>query len=219
MPPPYDLFQHVSNRRPLEAWNVAFERWVWENVCVGRMGWPDVLAGQWRCAMAKARAHSLPGALGKASEVLALAVQKDKGGAYPPVIVLVVLRAQAGRAVAAAAMRERNRVHAVDETAAVGQQRGHLTVAGVVRLAVERPADEEQWPGFAPALPAGPRAASVAEAGFEAEAAQHGVIENQGPVQVGDADEDVRKIAGLSGDLGVAHDMQNPARPNYRSAM
>lgn len=112
------------------------------------MGWPDVLAGQWRCAMAKARAHSLPGALGKASAVLALAVQKDKGGAYPPVIVLVVFRAQAGRAVAAAAMRERDGVRAVDEGAAVGQQRGHLAVAGVVWLAVERPADEEQWPGL-----------------------------------------------------------------------
>lgn len=219
MPPPCDLLQHVSNRRPLEAWNVAFERWGWENVCVGRMGWPGVQAGQWRCAMAKARVHSLPGALGKASAVLALAVQKDKGGAYPPVIVLVVFRAQAGRAVAAAAMRERDGVRAVDETAAVGQQRGHLAVAGIVWLAVERPADQEQWPGFALALPAGLRAASVAEAGLEAEAAQHGVVEDQGPVEVGDADEDVRKHGCLSGGLWDAHGVRCLAPSTYRSAM
>lgn len=77
---PLDLFAHVRAGGILEAWNVGFERWVWENVCVSRLGWPAMRPEQWRCAMAKARAHALPGALGEAGKVLALAVQKDKDG-------------------------------------------------------------------------------------------------------------------------------------------
>ena len=79
-PPPVDLMVYLHGGGVIEAWNVGFERWVWENVCVPRMGWVPVQPHQWRCAMAKARAHALPGALGKAAEVLALAVQKDKDG-------------------------------------------------------------------------------------------------------------------------------------------
>ena len=74
MPAPAELINHVLHDRPLEAWNVGFERWVWENVCVPRYGWPPAQPEQWRCAMAKARAHALPGALGKAGDVLAVAV-------------------------------------------------------------------------------------------------------------------------------------------------
>jgi DNA polymerase len=81
LPEPIDLLSHVERGGLLEAWNVGFERWVWENVCVPRMGWPDVEPEQWRCAMAKARAHALPGALEAAGRVLNLAIQKDKDGA------------------------------------------------------------------------------------------------------------------------------------------
>ena len=79
-PPPLDLFAHVMSGGCLEAWNAAFERWVWELVCVRRMGWPAVRPAQWRCAQAKARAFSLPPSLAKAGEVLALGVQKDAEG-------------------------------------------------------------------------------------------------------------------------------------------
>lgn len=78
--PPAALHAYIRTGGLLEAWNVGFERWVWENVCVPRYGWPPVHPSQWRCAMAKARAHALPGALDKAGEVLALAIQKDKDG-------------------------------------------------------------------------------------------------------------------------------------------
>lgn len=80
LPPPADLFDHVAARRPLEAWNVGFERWVWEHVCTPRYGWPPVDPDTWRCAMAKARAHALPGKLEKTGEVLGLETQKDSGG-------------------------------------------------------------------------------------------------------------------------------------------
>lgn len=80
MPPPTDLFEYLATGDVIEAWNVAFERWIWEHVCVPRMGWPAVHPRQWRCAAAKARAHALPGKLAKAGEVLALDVQKDKEG-------------------------------------------------------------------------------------------------------------------------------------------
>jgi DNA polymerase bacteriophage-type len=80
MPLPGDLLDHIAGGGLLEAWNVAFERWVWENVCVPKFGWPAVHPDQWRCAMAKARAHALPGGLEKAGEVLELDTQKDKDG-------------------------------------------------------------------------------------------------------------------------------------------
>lgn len=79
-PPPQELFDHVLTGKPLEAWNVGFERWIWEEVCERRMGWPAVQPHQWRCAMAKSRAHALPGKLEKAGEVLNLRVQKDDDG-------------------------------------------------------------------------------------------------------------------------------------------
>lgn len=78
-PPPADLFSHVQAGGLLEAWNVGFERWIWENVCQP-MGWPLVPAQQWRCAMAKARAHSMPGKLAEFGRVADLSVQKDADG-------------------------------------------------------------------------------------------------------------------------------------------
>lgn len=80
LPPPAALIAHVQAGGLLEAWNVGFERWIWENVCTPRYGWPAVNPDQWRCAMAKARAHALPGALGNAGSVLNLDVQKDADG-------------------------------------------------------------------------------------------------------------------------------------------
>lgn len=80
LPPPEALLAHVRAGKPLEAWNVGFERWIWELVCVPRMGWPPVAMNQWRCAMSTARAHALPGALAKAGEVLGAAVTKDARG-------------------------------------------------------------------------------------------------------------------------------------------
>lgn len=78
--PPVDLFLHIRSGGLIESWNVAFERWIWLEVCHKRMGWPELPTAQLRCAMAKARAYSLPGALGNTGAVLGLSIQKDKGG-------------------------------------------------------------------------------------------------------------------------------------------
>jgi DNA polymerase len=78
--PPVDLFEHVACGGLLEAWNSGFEYRIWNLVCRRRYGWPALPLEQLRCAMAKSRAWSLPGALGKAGQVLALQLQKDKDG-------------------------------------------------------------------------------------------------------------------------------------------
>ena len=79
-PPPYDLFDYIAAGGLLEAWNVGFERLIWDHVCVKKMGWPPMPRSQWRCAMAKARAHSLPGALANAANVLNTGAKKDAAG-------------------------------------------------------------------------------------------------------------------------------------------
>jgi DNA polymerase len=80
LPPPADLFAYLATGGTIEAWNVGFERWVWELHCVSRLGWPAVASHQWRCAMAKARAYCLPGKLAETGRVLGLETQKDAAG-------------------------------------------------------------------------------------------------------------------------------------------
>lgn len=81
MPAPRDLFDYLADPSHLiEAWNVGFERFIWGNVARRRYGWPELRIEQLRCAMAKSRAHGLPGKLGLAGQVLGLSVQKDKEG-------------------------------------------------------------------------------------------------------------------------------------------
>lgn len=79
-PPPADLLAHVSAGGLLEAWNSAFEWWIWNYCATGRHGFPPLPLEQLRCAMSKARASGLPGALDKAGRVLSLATQKDPAG-------------------------------------------------------------------------------------------------------------------------------------------
>lgn len=78
--PPLDLFRFIRDGGLIEAWKADFERHIWESVCVPRMGWPPIPRDQYRCAMAKARAHGLPGKLAKAGEVLNTLVRKDADG-------------------------------------------------------------------------------------------------------------------------------------------
>lgn len=80
LPLPLDLWAYIMGGGLLEAHNKGFEQWVWEHVLAPRMGWPRVQAGQWRCSMAKARAHTLPGGLDAIGEVLDLPVKKDPEG-------------------------------------------------------------------------------------------------------------------------------------------
>jgi DNA polymerase len=80
MPNPQPLLDYVAAGGLLEAWNSGFEWWVWNEVCVPRYGWPPLRLEQLRCAMAKSRAHALPGKLELAGDVLQLRTRKDKDG-------------------------------------------------------------------------------------------------------------------------------------------
>ena len=80
MPPPQPLLDFVARGGEVEGWNVAFEWWIWNEVCVRRYGWPPLAQEQTYDAMAKARAFALPGSLGSVSDVLALSRKKDPDG-------------------------------------------------------------------------------------------------------------------------------------------
>ncbi len=80
MPNPQPLFDHLAARRLVEAWNSGFEWWIWNYVCTRRYGWPTLPLEVLRCAMGKARAHSLPGKLELVGNVLNLEFKKDPDG-------------------------------------------------------------------------------------------------------------------------------------------
>lgn len=91
MPLPLDLIQHLAQfdasapssyeqRGLIETHNSMFEFRVATRVLHERWGWPAIDLRQMRCSMAKARAYSLPGALGNLAEVLRVPIGKDKGG-------------------------------------------------------------------------------------------------------------------------------------------
>ena len=80
MPPPTDLFDHIAAGGLIEAWHSSFEWHIWANVCAPRLGWPKLPYWQLRDAMAKARALSLPGALGNCAKVLQVSDQKIDDG-------------------------------------------------------------------------------------------------------------------------------------------
>lgn len=105
MPDPTDLFEHVAGwpgidiitgTNPnesdawlsydvpglLEGWRVGFELEVWNTFCVQKLGWPPLNPLQMRCAMAKSKQNSYPGALAEAGPAIHLPKQyyKDPEG-------------------------------------------------------------------------------------------------------------------------------------------
>lgn len=77
---PFDLFDYLSRGGLIEAHNSAFEERIWRFVCMRKYGFPPLNPDQLRCSMAKARAHSLPGALGNLTNVLQTKIRKDADG-------------------------------------------------------------------------------------------------------------------------------------------
>lgn len=79
--PPEELLAAVRDPEALVyAHNAAFERLIWRDVCVSRMGWPEIPDTAWRCSMAAALAMALPGSLDALSVGLHLTEKKDKAG-------------------------------------------------------------------------------------------------------------------------------------------
>lgn len=89
-PPPTRLFELMSLLPSSDlvihppsvaiAHNAFFERAIWINVCVARLGWPPMPDESWRCSAAQAAACSLPRALGEVGKALKLDVVKDEEG-------------------------------------------------------------------------------------------------------------------------------------------
>lgn len=81
--PPQDLFDAIADEFDdffIEAHNSFFELMIWINVCVKKMGWPELPLDRLRCSAAKAAAHTMPRALEDAAIAMRLTKQKDKRG-------------------------------------------------------------------------------------------------------------------------------------------
>lgn len=76
-----ELFDWIKEGKLVEAHNCWFERGIWTNICVPKLGWPEVGHRQWRCSAAKAAAHSLPRSLDGCTLALDLRTKKDVEGA------------------------------------------------------------------------------------------------------------------------------------------
>ena len=76
-----ELFAWIAEGKLVEAHNAWFERGIWTNICVPKLGWPEVGHRQWRCSAAKAAAHSLPRSLDGCTLALDLRTKKDVEGA------------------------------------------------------------------------------------------------------------------------------------------
>jgi DNA polymerase len=79
-PIPTALRDHIIFGGTLCAWNVGFERFIWQHVMVARHGWPPVPDAQWSCTMARGLYWGLPAGLDGAAKALNLPVAKDKAG-------------------------------------------------------------------------------------------------------------------------------------------
>lgn len=77
---PSRLLDYVDGGGIIESWNVAFEYYIWNKVCVPKYGWPPLKLRQLRCAMAKSRAFGYPGKLEIAGPAMHLTHQKDPEG-------------------------------------------------------------------------------------------------------------------------------------------
>ena len=74
------LLELVSEAQQIEAFNVAFERDMWNRCCTRLYGWPALPEYKLRCAAATARRHGLPGSLKAVGAALQLDVQKSNSG-------------------------------------------------------------------------------------------------------------------------------------------
>ena len=80
-PNPQDLFDHIAAGGLFEAWNVTFEWYVWNMICVRKYGWPPLPLEQCRCVMARSRRNGLPGGLDSAAKVLGTTRKDPRGTA------------------------------------------------------------------------------------------------------------------------------------------
>lgn len=78
--PPRDLMEYVRSGGIMTAHNVAFDRVVWNSVCVPKYGFPALPIEQCRCTMVQALALNLPAGLDDCAGALGLSEKKDEKG-------------------------------------------------------------------------------------------------------------------------------------------
>lgn len=79
-PLPARVRTHIESGGTLCAWNAAFERVIWQQVCTRKYRWPELKVEQIDCAMVRAYAMGLPGSLEKAAAAVGIADGKDMAG-------------------------------------------------------------------------------------------------------------------------------------------
>jgi DNA polymerase bacteriophage-type len=76
---PLEIFEALAAGHEIEAFNVAFEYSIWNNVLVPRYGWPEVPLHRWRDTQAVACYYAMPAALDKLAKACGLK-GKDPAG-------------------------------------------------------------------------------------------------------------------------------------------
>ena len=79
-PPPKALFKFLADGGALNSFNSFFEYCIWKNLCVAKMGWPDIKSTDLYDTADKLKANALPSGLEDAAQVLGVANLKDKEG-------------------------------------------------------------------------------------------------------------------------------------------
>ena len=77
---PTDLFEYIADGGLVEAHNSYFERCIWTNIAMARMGWPSLPFLQLRCSQAKASMHSIPASLEDAAIAMKTQQRKSSEG-------------------------------------------------------------------------------------------------------------------------------------------
>lgn len=75
-----ELFNWVLGDGLIAAHNSWFDRSMWQNNAVPKLGWPAIPLRNWRCTAAKAAAHALPRSVEDAGAALKLTALKDMVG-------------------------------------------------------------------------------------------------------------------------------------------
>jgi DNA polymerase len=75
-----ELFSWILSDGHVAAHNAFFDRGIWQNQAVPRLGWPAIPLRQWSCTAARAAAHALPRSVDDAGAALGLKVVKDREG-------------------------------------------------------------------------------------------------------------------------------------------
>ena len=121
------------------------------------------------------------------------------------IVIGMVLRAKPRQAFAGAAVCQGDLMRRPNSGPGRSCEPNHLAVPGMMRLPVIGLANDKEWALPVCAMPSRPRLVRLTEPHFDAKAVHDGTVEIQGPVEIADAHENMRKHVGslvcLKGDF------------------